>query len=295
MRRSIAIPLALALAFAACDGPDRAQVTLEPSEPEAPAPDTAGAIAVRMGDGRVSLSCSEAPLPDVLRALAGEAGFQLAPGPLPMRRVSLELEDAPLEDALSRLLAGEAWAAEYVSTGDGHLVARVRVGSPPVTTAAPATAATVAEPPRRGATRPPQPGPDDATLEPWTRGDEEGEMDPELVRRLDSSDARVRAEAVTELETWGAGLERLLVYASADPDPSVRIAAIGEIEGDESYAVVQTLVRSLEDDDAAVVARAVEALGILGDETLLPRIRPLARHRDPRVREAANEAIEQME
>jgi hypothetical protein len=260
-------------------------VTLEGSGAEAPAPNAAGGIAVRTADGRVSLSCNEAPLPDVLRALAGEAGFQLAPGPLPVRRVSLELEDAALEDALSRLLAGEAWAAEYVATGDGHLVARVRVGSPTPTIAAavPPTRPASAPSPR-GASAIPPPGPADATLDPWTRGDEEDELDPELVHRLDSSDAR-----------WGADLERLLVYATADPDPNVRIAAIEEIEGNESYAVVQTLLRSLEDDDAAVVARAVEAFGSLSDETLLPRIRPLARHRDPRVREAAREAIEQME
>jgi len=116
----------------------------------------------------------------------------------------------------------------------------------------------------------------------------------DLARRLESHDVEERAEAVSELDTDGEQLRRLIVFAHEDPAVAVRLAALEELEGEESWAALNAIVVALDDPDPQVVLRTIEAISYLSDESLVPRLKPLLEHRDPDVRKATVETIAEL-
>jgi hypothetical protein len=253
-----------------------------------------GGVALRWADGRVDLVSRGARLDRVLDELGRAAGFVVeGSSPRTDRSVEMRIDDAPLADALSRLLEGADWAAEYVTREEGHRLARVRLGPAPESSAeAPARAAServpAADAVRSEAQEDeePLPGASRAAVEDADR--EEAELAAALV----SSDAVRRAEAVQALDyAYAEDFERLLRFAHDDPDPAVRAAALEALDGDTSYGALKALVGALGDRDPAVVVRAIEALAGYEDETVAPELEPLREHRDPAVRRAAEEAL----
>jgi hypothetical protein len=225
----------------------------------------------------------------VIGRLSEEAGFALLVTESPAGRVTVDLRAVPVSEALSVLLHDVPFAVEYADErSHGHRVAQVRVGLPPVAAAGPAPAehGSLSVAPPRSDAHPPS----------GSTGVAMGDLgDEELERRLTSGDSRERAAAVGDLMADGEELTWLVSLATDDPDPAVRIAALAELEGEESYAALRTLIRALDDPDPAVVVRALEAIAFLGDSTLLAEIEPLANHRDADVRAALAETLEELE
>jgi HEAT repeat protein len=207
----------------------------------------------------------------------------------------VRIEDAPLAEALSRLLHGADWGAEYVAArGGSHRLARVRVGPAPAEPPTEEESLLLGEfnqamdqelhggeeEPERGFAGPP-------STRSATRRFEDG---------LASPDAERRTEAVEQLDyTSVQDYERLVRIAREDPDPAVRASAVETLQGDESYGAVKALVGALDDPDPDVVVSAIEALVALDDGTLAPELERLREHRDADVREAAVDALDALD
>jgi hypothetical protein len=285
--------LAAGLAVLACS--PEAEAPTPASEP-APGASRAlpgvaeGGSSVVYENGRVTLASRGALLAAVLEKLGRQADFTLL-GVLPGRTVEVRLEDVSLVDALSALLVEELWSLEYApQPGGSHRLVRLHVGG-----GAPKPLVRLRE---RQLTRS-QAGPRRSTgsrEEPAPMQEPRPAWDPEayeedLVRRLESRDVEERAEAVSELDTDGEQLRRLIVFAHEDPAVAVRLAALEELEGEQSWAALNAIVVALDDPDPQVVLRTIEVISYLDDESLVPRLKPLLEHRDPDVREATVETI----
>jgi len=94
---------------------------------------------VSVHDDRVTARLDGVPLPDVVRALAAATGADVRGTPDPDRRVTTDLADVPLVDAMPRILGSESFTLKYRT--DGRLAAIVLLGAP---SAAPPPAATPA-------------------------------------------------------------------------------------------------------------------------------------------------------
>jgi hypothetical protein len=249
-------------------------------------------VAVHYAGGRVSLVSRGAPLAHVLAELARAARFAVEDvGPEADRPVQARIEDAPLAEALSRVLRGSDWSAGYVSDRKGaHRLARVWLGPAPSS--------------ETGRAAEPDPVPEEEISDPgeepggdaprWTP-DDQLRYEAEREADLDSRDPQRRAEAVEELDyTSLVDFEYLVRFARDDPEPSVRVAAIEALEGDTSFGALRALADALGDADPEVVIAAVAALAALEDETVVPELEALREHRDSGVRGAAEEAIESL-
>jgi HEAT repeat protein len=138
--------------------------------------------------------------------------------------------------------------------------------------------------------------PDRASAEPadseYYQDDEE--LD-EAVRALRSSDPEERSDAVLDIEPEGPGLPYLLEVLSDDPDPEVRLTAVGQLGDSESPEAVAGLVSALHDSDPEVVLEAIDALEYIDDPSVIGSLEKLLQHPDEDVREAAEDAIDYLE
>jgi HEAT repeat protein len=71
----------------------------------------------------------------------------------------------------------------------------------------------------------------------------------------------------------------------------VRAAAVSRLGEGESYGAQEGLVEALEDPDTEVVLEAIDEIAFQGDASLVASLEPLVDHADPRIAEAAGEAI----
>ena len=113
---------------------------------------------------------------------------------------------------------------------------------------------------------------------------------------LASDDPALRLGAIQAMgrnadPVWLPSLEAAL-FAEEPDERGAAAAALGEIaEEDGAPMLIDLLDEDLSDLD--VVVAAVRALGAIGGEEALDRLRALVTHPDEQVREAANESIEE--
>ena len=113
---------------------------------------------------------------------------------------------------------------------------------------------------------------------------------------LASDDPALRLGAIQAMgrnadPAWLPSLEAAL-FAEEPDERAAAAAAIGEIaEEDGAPMLIDLLDEDLSDLD--VIVAAVRALGAIGGEEALNRLRALVTHPDEQVREAANESIEE--
>lgn len=265
--------------------------------PELPPP---GGIALAVEGDRVTLACHDVELARVLAQLAHELEFGLEISGTTLPRATVQLADTPIAAALPVVLAGTRYDAVFQAAGPLHHLVRLRVegveGTPgraggPSDAAAGDRGASL----RAAAERFRSGGDDDPDADPFDPGDEEAREQAAWIERLTASDPRTRAEAAYEVEPEGRGLDALLGLVYDDPDPSVRVAAVSQLEDSDAHAAVQGLIGALSDPDRRVVLEAIDALEFAGDESVIPSLSPLLDSPDPEIRDAAEEAIEFLE
>src|SRR5262249_19728828 len=83
--------------------------------PSAPAAPAAPTVTVR--DGKVTAALQQAPIDEVIDAIADETGAELR-GVAPEREVTLRLDAVPVEDALERLLGSPGFTLTYDADGN---------------------------------------------------------------------------------------------------------------------------------------------------------------------------------
>lgn len=121
-------------------------------------------------------------------------------------------------------------------------------------------------------------------------------LQEQLRLALRDPDPMVRAEALEEVETdQGDARQRIGTLARDDPDPRIQKAAIELLGDDGTFEAVSQLVTMLDASEPDVLLATLEALDLTGDESLAPRIEPLADHADAEVRAKATEMLEYWE
>jgi hypothetical protein len=270
----------------------------------APSAGAAGALPepgrayVELSRGLVTVRSNAASRVAVVLELARAASIDLEIVEIAPDTLTLEIENAELERVLPVLLATIPYRVDYdfdPALGK-HVVARLRIGA--------GEADGVAEI-RTERFREPTPEPGEVSPSPGRSGETErdrrgrlvlpDDLPTEVVSGLYSSNSVTRSEAIAEVDPDGLGLGVLLEYVARDPDPRVRAAAVEQLSMTDTYRGIQGLLGALHDSDPQVVLQAVEALDLLGDESLIPEIRALRNHGDPAVREAVEELLESLE
>ena len=87
------------------------------------------ALDVRYRAGRLTVHVHEAALGAVLDAIAHGAGATVRGDP-PARAVTLDVDDAPLDDVLARLLGKDSFALRYAPDGGLRTIELLAVGKP---------------------------------------------------------------------------------------------------------------------------------------------------------------------
>jgi hypothetical protein len=241
-------------------------------------------------DAHVTALANQVNRGAVLAAIAEQAGFTIelrGDGRLGAP-VDLNTDREPLELVLARLLQGVPHSVAYDDEGAAPRLSLLAIGSGDGVAISAA-----GNEPRSGRKR--------LSRRVLTREEEREHVErvermrAESLARLDSSDPEVRSDGVqwvdvTTTEGFAAAKERLAI----DESPEVRVAAAEAlIEGD--VGAVQPLLQALEDPDQRVVLAALDALEFVGDETTVPHLEPLLKHRDVEIRERTVEAIEFLE
>jgi HEAT repeat protein len=124
----------------------------------------------------------------------------------------------------------------------------------------------------------------------------QGAFQEQLRLALQDPDPNVRTEALEEVDvSQGDARQRIGSLAREDPDPRIQMAAIETLAEDGTFQAVSELVTMLEASNPDVLVATLDALDLSGDESLAPRVEPLASHSDAAVREKAREMLEYWE
>jgi len=288
-RGALALCLAWTLLGGCGAGEEAAPSAQSPPVGESVAFPDPGGVHVAVEGSQITLLANDAPPERILTILAERAGFELSleVNLLEPEARTLRVEDVKLEELLPLLLRGAAYQLEYrfdPATGN-HAVAHVATGRPGLGNALDR---------KRGR---------EARLrreEEWSRRNggraAAASARSELATLLQSSDERVRLDAVFEMRASGEELEWLLDALYDDPSGRVRAAAASQLVDAKGFAVMTALVDALEDREPGVVLVALEVLVASGDRSLGAIFEELAEdHPDESVRDAAESALEQLE
>jgi hypothetical protein len=270
----------------------------------APAP---ASTALRFAAGRVSVARDQVLQLALLEELAERASFELAVGAVAPRSVTLRLDDVPLLDAISVMLEGTPFRAEYAvdSKTGAHVLAKLSVGelapASPVAPRAEGGGESAAELERKArsekihklfAQR--RENAEERGRLASASAEERRAREAEAIEQLADADGARRAEALAAIDPEGDASARISALAKSDPDPRVRAAAVERLGDADTYQATSVLLDCLADPSPQVVIAALEALEFAGDRSLLSRIEPLANHPNPAVREAASETIDSL-
>ncbi len=303
MNKALAIGLTgaalVAIGFG-CGSQEASDPAATTSTESKPAPDRPlsphGTAYVEYSDGRVTVRSDGSLQLAVLEQLAAQVGFGIVAGRTDAEPITLDIERASLIDAIALILDGLSYTLgyEFDEASGTRILARVEIG----------------ESLENGAVNLPKAAPTDALRihdrvsipAERARGnqmvptkDAYATEQAELLLSLDSPDPEERADAADWIDLDGKALERMISLLESDPDPDVRVTIVDRLGDEESPAAMAALIVALRDPDSEVVLRAIEILEFEAEEWLIPELEPLFSHRDPEVREAAQDAKDFLE
>jgi hypothetical protein len=233
----------------------------------------------------------------ILEQLAEQAGFEIAAGKTEAHPITLQIDRASLVAAIDLILDGLTYTLGYDfdETSGTRILTRVEIGE-----VLENDAANLAETAPSNPLRVPDRAPSAAIRSAEeARGDrrepasEAYDADQaELLAILDSPDPEARADAAEWIDLDGKTLKRLISLLESDPDADVRATIADRLGEEDSPAAIAALVAALRDPDSEVVLRAIEILEFEAESWLIPELEGLLSHRDPEVREAAQDAID---
>jgi hypothetical protein len=255
-----------------------------------------GTAYVAYSDGRVTVRSDGSLQLAVLERLAAQVGFEIIAGKTDARPITLQIERASLIDAIALILDGLSYTLgyEFDEASGTRILARVEIGESFENGAVnlPKAASTDALRIHDRVSSPAERARGDQMVP--TKDAYATEQD-ELLLSLDSPDPEERADAADWIDLDEKALERMISLLESDPDPDVRLTIVDRLGDEESPAAMAALIVALRDPDSEVVLRAIEILEFEAEEWLIPELEPLLSHRDPEVREAAQDAKEFLE
>jgi hypothetical protein len=290
------------LALSAC-GPSDKHKPAQPGPAEKSAEKSAPAMAsgevqLSIRDGKVTLVSHEAPRALIVEKLARESGFELA-GEADSQPVSLSLDAVSMEDALSAVLAGAGYRAQWKFDADQnrHSLAKLELGELPAST-------TAAHKPKIGealrerirAMRERQQPTEKQKAEAAARREERARTQADALEELRSSSPEMRMEAAGDIEPEGPALASLLQALSTDNDARVRAKVAEQLADADGCVASMGLVAATNDADPSVRCAAWHSLEMNCDESMLPSMQPrCANETDATVRECCTGTLEMCE
>ena len=248
-------------------------------------------------DGTISAFANAAPRLAVLLQLAKDAEFLLEIHALSWETLTTELADVTLRSAVPVLVGDAEYQAEWLFDPDTnqHQLLSLTVGTDPMATPIAADIDSDVDTridPQEAAAQADESMIVKTLPEVLTQRRAMNIEQSELRKRLKDPDPRVRMEAAIEIEPEEEGLTDLVDLLLNDPNPGVRAAATVSLENTDQIAGVNALVDALNDPNPMVVVEVLNSIEFAGDESLVSKLAPLLGHTDPRVRDAAAEAMD---
>jgi hypothetical protein len=233
----------------------------------------------------VTATLARAPVGSVLKELAKQAGAEVQGEVALEREVTLELREAPVDQALKRLLGTQSFTLTY---GRNGRLKRIALGGEPVTTVA------SQEAPRPASSRDAAADPG-TTSGPWQPSDQVKEAVQRVGELLNENpDVPVRGRLADALGTDTLTLKDLWQAALRNENSRVRTearrAAVKALVADPEVRVAfATSVSSLPDDALVKILRGAGGLDAQELATALARY-----GRSPALARTMGRALEQM-
>ena len=216
-----------------------------------------GAVEIRLSGSGVHVIANRVSQGEILSRLAEKAGFEFRDTGVDWDVVNVSIRGDALHPALVELLRPHPYRIVYrhVPGQQAEVLWRVVAGS----------------------------------------GDA-GVAESGLLQQLDDASAAARKQAAEAIEPEGRALERLTQVLLNDPEADVRAAAAENLQHTEDPRAVAALLAAMEDEqDSRVMVEIIESLGFIGDPQAMPSLRLMLEHQSEAVRDAAEDALGQLE
>jgi len=265
--------------------PTRQAQTVQPEPGGITTPD--GEIEINISTSGVTITANAVSQQTILYRLAAQAGFEITEAGVPWDVVTLTIEADNLHAALVALLKQHPYQIiyEYDTDRQADTLARVVVGD------LSAGQEWVQPAPETGTT---PDIPDYGMLQSATEASLTAE-DREYLAQLMDPSPEVRAEAAESIEPTGIALDHLASIVTSDPSPAVRIAAAETLEDSKDPRALEALIMALQDEHPEVLVGVIDALGYMENRLAIPYLQPFLEHPDEDVRDAAEDALYQLD
>jgi len=204
-------------------------------------------LRVQLRGDRLSVEADDQPLAAVLREVTQQTGAVFLPGPAGGNRVTVAFNDAPIADALRRLLGPHTNFILYYGDGSSALPDEVRLLGPD----------------QPGASAEPDPRPVKASASKATPSDDVG---IEVLEQLLASDPEPHRRSRAAIALVNIGSPRALAAlrrALDDPETAVRALAVDALAmrgGDDAIALLREAMRDSDVDIQRVAMNSILAL-----------------------------------
>lgn len=224
----------------------------------------------------------------ILQDLARREGFELVTAGVAWESVDQTIQAVNLHTALVELLKAHPYQIiyEYDPDRQADTLTRVLVGEPDA----------LRESLQAGAAR-------DIVITSDILGDgllpgsAEASLPEEeriyLQQLLDPS-PEVREEAANSIDPKGIALDYLATIVTSDPSPEVRIAAAYTLEDSKAPKAMDALIMALQDQNPEVLVEVIDALAYQENQLAIPYLTPFLGHPDEDVRDAAENALDDL-
>ncbi len=270
----------------------------------------AGTLDLTVRNGMVTLDAQAAPLGEVMRALSEKADFRLVMKQDLRAPVTWRLDEVPIEQAVTRLLARVSSVALYAPEGDGNgsVLSEVRIlrgGNNDAPLVEHRTALAAAQNTPGLSEGPATPGNQASTPKEAARNQlasignlrpAAGEVGP-IDYALDDGDAADRRRAAQLAAKRRPDLaHNALTGALSDPDPVVRLRAVQgltRLGGEQAVTILSQVL--LEDSEPRIRRIAAVGLGRINTESAFWALMEANSDPEQSVRESVNAALVALE
>lgn len=239
--------------------------------------DAAEPAVLEVADGRLTLDVDQAPLAEILDAIARDAHLVVEGRVASDATVTARLHDAPLDEGLRVILHDHSYALQY-SLGRDALGRPMRVPSRLRIFRGEAATREPGQPSDPDRTASDEPAADVALLSNVLLTAED------IADKWDAIDAL--GEAVNSEEALP-----VLRFALTDPDEDVRLAVVDALASQASDGAAEALEVALRDPDGSVREEAIVALEAIGGDRAAHSLLVALQHEDPDLRVQAVDAL----
>jgi HEAT repeat protein len=230
---------------------------------------------VEVSNDLVTLTAHNVGVRDILDEIARQSDLIVVSHGSLHTRITLELEQLPLFDAVRRVMRGESYLLYQAQESTGTGIAKhARQGTLWIFSDGPAN------------------DPDKTETASYSVGESTSDVEV-LQSQLMSGDIRAKREAIKDLRKLNVN-EAIapLSYALVDEDKSVRVKAVYALANIGGEDAVAAMAIAAGDENSWVRAETAYALGTIGGDTAMQVLKHALRDPDSNVRETAIEALQ---